>query len=82
MIIFQKCEKIETYKKLLEFDLKIDNHSIYFRNYAAAYYQTLKDVIGPLVREKIEKTSKTTIKNVKKFQTVFFKLLKFVILKF
>ena len=43
------------------------HHPINSRNYAAAYYQTLEEVRGPLLKEKNQKTRK--------------KLLKFVILK-
>ena len=33
----------------------MDNLSFIFRNYTAAYYQTLEEIAGPLVPEKIQK---------------------------
>ena len=36
----------------------IDHHSVFSRNYAAAHYQTLEEVPGPLVPERIQKHEK------------------------
>ena len=37
---------------------KVDHHPINSRNYAAAYYQTLEEVLGTMVPEKIQKHEK------------------------
>ena len=37
----------------------VDHHPINSRNYAAAYYQTLEEVPGPLLPEKNQKHEKT-----------------------
>ena len=52
---FQKFEKIfEFYPKITQTGVikNIDQLPIKSRNYAAAYYQTLEEVPGPLVPEK------------------------------
>ena len=55
-------------------DIKtVDQHPINSRNYAVAYYQTLEEVPGPLLPEKIQKHEKIA--------NTFEKLIKFVILK-
>ena len=39
-------------KTLMSQEPKVDHHPINSRNYAAAYYQTLEGVRGPLLPEK------------------------------
>ena len=52
--IFQKLEKFKFYPKIANTRVikKVDHHPINSRNYAAAYYQTLEEVRGPLLPEK------------------------------
>ena len=52
--IFQKFEKLKIYPKITKTgDIKnVDHHPINSRNYAAAYYQTSKEVPGPFVAGK------------------------------
>ena len=59
--IFGKFEKkFKFYPKMVKTGVikNIDHLSINSRNYAAAYLQTLEEVRGPLVPEKIQKHKK------------------------
>ena len=58
--IFRKFEDYKFYPKISKTIVikTIDHHSIYSINYAAAYYQTLEEVSGPLVPERFQKHEK------------------------
>ena len=61
--ILRKLENNKFYPKTTKIRVRknIAHHSINSRNYAAAYYQILEEIPGPLLPEKI--------KNMKKLQT-------------
>ena len=54
--IFQKFEKLKFYPNITKTVVikNVDHHPINYRNYAAAYYQTLEEVPWPLLREKFK----------------------------
>ena len=72
--IVQKFEKFKFYLNITKTVLikDVDHHPMNSNNYAAAYYQTLEEVPWHLLPRKIQKHEKLQI---------FFKKLKFVILK-
>ena len=51
--IFQKFEMFKFYPKITKTGVikKVDHHPINSKNYAAAYYQNLEEVRGPLLPE-------------------------------
>ena len=59
---FPKIQNFKFYPKNTRTGVKkIDHHSINSRNYAAACYQTLEEVPGPVVPEKTQKHEKKQI---------------------
>ena len=64
---FQKFTKFKFYPKTTKMGVikNVDHHPFNSRNYAAAYYQTLEEVRGPLLPEKIK-----NVKNCKYFKNI------------
>ena len=58
--IFRKLEEFKFYPKITKTGVinKVYQHPINSRNYAAAFYQTLEEVPGPLLPEKFKNMKK------------------------
>ena len=72
MIIFRKLKFYQRIAKA-RINKEIDNRSIISTDYASVFYQNMEEDPGPLMPEKIKKTSKNN-KNVKKGRYISLKI--------